>query len=244
MNEVNYLLSAAGTTVSLALSSLLIGLTLAMLFAVWESVKCTPLRWLCTTVVATIRGLPEVLIVLFIYYGLSMYYPVLVEGFTLDLHFFELPIRLPGDPNENISPFACGVIALSLLYASYASQTLRGAIKSVPQGQWESGAALGLKKSTVFFRLIMPQMWKHALPGLGNQWLVLLKDTALVSLISVKDIMMQTEAIITYTRQINHVNEPFTWYVIAGLIYLLITFISQQILKRLELHTTRFERRA
>lgn len=70
----------------------------------------------------------------------------------------------------------------------------------MPQGQWESGQALGLSKSAIFFRLVMPQMWRHALPGLGNQWLVLLKDTALVSLISVNDLMLQTKSIATRTR--------------------------------------------
>lgn len=239
MEKLNFLISAAGITVGLAISSLIIGLILAMLFAVWESVKFKPLSWLCTAIVTTIRGLPEVLIVLSIYFGLSMLYPLLIDGFTLDLYFFELPIKLNVDnPNENIAPFWCGVIALSLLYASYGSQTLRGAIKAVPYGQWESGYALGLGNIAIFYRLIIPQMWKHALPGLGNQWLVLLKDTALVSLIGVNDIMRQTEAIISHTKQ------PFNWYLFAALIYLMITFVSQYALKRIELYTTRFERRS
>ena len=80
-------------------------------------------------------------------------------------------------------------------------------------------------------------MWRHALPGLGNQWLVLLKDTALVSLISVNDLMLQTKSIATRTQ------EPFTWYVVAAAIYLAITLLSQFVLKRIELHTTLFERR-
>lgn len=83
----------------------------------------------------------------------------------------------------------------------------------------------------------MPQMWRHALPGLGNQWLVLLKDTALVSLISVNDLMLQTKSIATRTQ------EPFTWYIVAAAIYLVITLISQYILKRIDLRATRFERR-
>ena len=120
---------------------------------------------------------------------------------------------------------------------AYASQTLRGALKAVPQGQWESGQALGLSKSAIFFRLVMPQMWRHALPGLGNQWLVLLKDTALVSLISVNDLMLQTKSIATRTQ------EPFTWYIVAAAIYLAITLISQYVLKRIDLRATRFERR-
>jgi arginine transport system permease protein len=238
MDNINFLTSAAGITVGLSLCSLLIGLTLAMFFAVWESVRFKPVSWLCTAIVTVIRGLPEVLIVLSIYFGLSMLYPLLLDGFTLDLYFFELPIKLNvSDPNANIAPFWCGVIALSLLYASYGSQTLRGAIKAVPYGQWESGFALGLGKLAIFYRLIMPQMWKHALPGLGNQWLVLLKDTALVSLIGVNDIMRQTEAIISHTKQ------PFNWYLIAALLYLAITLVSQFLLKRFELRTTRFERR-
>ena len=77
----------------------------------------------------------------------------------------------------------------------------------------------------------------HALPGLGNQWLVLLKDTALVSLISVNDLMLQTKSIATRTQ------EPFTWYIVAAAIYLVITLLSQYILKRIDLRATRFERR-
>lgn len=82
----------------------------------------------------------------------------------------------------------------------------------MPVGQWESGQALGLSKSAIFFRLVMPQMWRHALPGLGNQWLVLLKDTALVSLISVNDLMLQTKSIATRTG--NRLR-----YIVAAAIY-------------------------
>ncbi|WP_039908559.1 ABC transporter permease subunit, partial [Candidatus Regiella insecticola] len=128
--------------------------------------------------------------------------------------------------------------ALALLYAAYASQTLRGALKAVPIGQWESAQALGLSQSRIFFRLIMPQMWRHALPGLGNQWLVLLKDTALVSLISVNDLMLQTKNIATRTQ------EPFTWYCIVALVYLAITLLSQYLIKLIVMRTTAFERSA
>ena len=73
------------------------------------------------------------------------------------------------------SAFGCGVFALSLIFASYASQTLTWCDPSYPKGQWESGAALGLSRPYTFIHLIMPQVWRHALPGLSNQWLVLLK---------------------------------------------------------------------
>ena len=233
MNEIQPLASAAGMTVGLAGCSLVIGLILAMFFAVWESSRLKFVSYIGTGIVMILRGLPEILVVLFIYFGASQLLMTLADGFSIFGFTLQLNIE-----NFDVSPFLCGVIALSLLYAAYGSQTLRGALKAVPHGQRESGQALGLSKSAIFFRLIMPQMWRHALPGLGNQWLVLLKDTALVSLISVNDLMQQTKSIATRTQ------EPFTWFMIAALIYLAITLISQYVLKAIELRTTRFERGA
>ncbi|MCU5774989.1 arginine ABC transporter permease ArtQ [Erwiniaceae bacterium BAC15a-03b] len=234
MSELTPLASAAAMTVGLAVCALIVGLILAMIFAVWESARWRPVAWLGTGLVMLFRGLPEILVVLFIYFGASQLLLTLSDGFTVNFGLFQLPVQMEIE-NFDVSPFLCGVIALSILYSSYASQTLRGALKAVPAGQWESGQALGMKKAAIFFRLIMPQMWRHALPGLGNQWLVLLKDTALVSLISVNDIMLQTKSIATRTQ------EPFTWYMAAAAIYLLITLFSQFVLKRIELRTTRFE---
>ncbi|ANI28694.1 arginine transporter permease subunit ArtQ [Yersinia entomophaga] len=235
MNEFQPLASAAGMTVGLAVCALVLGLILAMLFAVWESSRWKVISYLGTAWVTLLRGLPEILVVLFIYFGSSQLLMMLSDGFTLNFYLFELPVKLNIDTFE-VSPFLCGVIALALLYSAYASQTLRGALKAIPAGQWESGQALGMSQATIFFRLIMPQMWRHALPGLGNQWLVLLKDTALVSLISVNDLMLQTKSIATRTQ------EPFTWYMIAAAIYLVVTLLSQYVIKLIELRTTRFER--
>ncbi|ADO08906.1 Arginine transport system permease protein artQ [Pantoea vagans C9-1] len=235
MNEMMTLASAAGMTVGLAVCALIAGLVLAMIFAGWESLRLRPLAWIGTGLVTLIRGLPEILVVLFIYFGASQLLLTLSDGFTLNFGLFTLPVQIQIE-NFDVSPFLCGVIALAMLYAAYASQTLRGALKAVPVGQWESGQALGMKKSAIFLRLIMPQMWRHALPGLGNQWLVLLKDTALVSLISVNDLMLQTKSIATRTQ------EPFTWFLVAAAIYLVITLFSQAVLRRIELRTTRFER--
>ena len=234
MNELLPLASAAGMTVGLAVCALLIGLLLAMLFAGWESLRIKILAWPGTLLVTVLRGLPEILVVLGIYFGSSQLLLTLSDGFTLPLGFTRLHIQMTIN-DFNVSPFLCGVIALSLLYSAYASQTLRGALKAIPAGQWESGQALGMKKLTIFRRLILPQMWRHALPGLGNQWMVLLKDTALVSLISVNDLMLQTKSIATRTQQ------PFTWYLIAAAIYLVVTLVSQFILRRIEQRTTRFE---
>ncbi|MBA2814996.1 arginine ABC transporter permease ArtQ [Candidatus Pantoea persica] len=235
MSEFYPLASAASMTVGLAVCALIAGLVLAMIFAGWESLRIKPLAWIGTALVALIRGLPEILVVLFIYFGASQLLLTLSDGFMLNFGLFQLPVQVQIE-NFDVSPFLCGVIALAILYSAYASQTLRGALKAVPQGQWESGQALGMKKSTIFLRLIMPQMWRHALPGLGNQWLVLLKDTALVSLSSVNDLMLQTRSIATRTQ------DPFTWFLITAAIYLVITLLSQAVLRYIELRPTRFER--
>lgn len=210
------MLTAALMTLGLAVCSLVLGLFLGMLFAVLEANRFVGKP--TTVLVALLRCLPEILVVLLVYFGSS-----------------ELVELLTGEYIE-FGAFGCGVFALSLIFAAYASQTLRGAIQAIAKGQWESGTALGLSKGYTFLRIIMPQVWRHALPGLSNQWLVLLKDTALISLIGVDDLMRQAQLINTNTHQ------PFTWYGIAALIYLLVTLVSQLGIRKLELRFTRFER--
>ena len=210
------MVTAALMTLGLAVCSLVLGLFLGMLFAVLEANRFVGKP--TAVLVALLRGLPEILVVLLVYFGSS-----------------ELVELLTGEYVE-FGAFGCGVFALSLIFAAYASQTLRGAIQAIAKGQWESGTALGLSKGYTFLRIIMPQVWRHALPGLSNQWLVLLKDTALISLIGVDDLMRQAQLINTNTHQ------PFTWYGIAALIYLLVTLVSQVGIRKLELRFTRFER--
>jgi len=210
------MLTAALMTLGLAVCSLVLGLFLGMLFAVLEANRFVGKP--TVVLVALLRGLPEILVVLLVYFGSS-----------------ELVELLTGEYVE-FGAFGCGVFALSLIFAAYTSQTLRGAIQAIAKGQWESGTALGLSKGYTFLRIIMPQVWRHALPGLSNQWLVLLKDTALISLIGVDDLMRQAQLINTNTHQ------PFTWYGIAALIYLLVTLVSQVGIRKLELRFTRFER--
>ena len=210
------MLTAALMTLGLAVCSLVLGLFLGMLFAVLEANRFVGKP--TAVLVALLRGLPEILVVLLVYFGSS-----------------ELVELLTGEYVE-FGAFGCGVFALSLIFAAYASQTLRGAIQAIAKGQWESGTALGLSKVYTFLHIIMPQVWRHALPGLSNQWLVLLKDTALISLIGVDDLMRQAQLINTNTHQ------PFTWYGIAALIYLLVTLVSQVGIRKLELRFTRFER--
>ncbi|HDO1320603.1 TPA: arginine ABC transporter permease ArtQ [Aeromonas veronii] len=200
---LSLLLDAAWMTLWLALASLVGGMVLALAFSAAELSKQRALVWPVATLTTLIRGLPELLVVLFIYFG-STQVLFLITGEYVEF-----------------SPFACGVLALSLLFASYATQTLRAALNAVPSGQRLAALALGLGKSHIFFRIVLPQAWRHALPGLGNQWLVLLKDTALVSLIGVNEMMRQAQMASASTY------EPFTWYAAAALIYLAISLVSE-----------------
>ncbi len=200
---LSLLLDAAWMTLGLALASLVGGMVLALAFSAAELSKQRALVWPVATLSTLIRGLPELLVVLFIYFG-STQVLFLITGEYVEF-----------------SPFACGVLALSLLFASYATQTLRAALNAVPAGQRLAAMALGLGKSHIFFRIVLPQAWRHALPGLGNQWLVLLKDTALVSLIGVNEMMRQAQMASASTY------EPFTWYAAAALIYLAISLVSE-----------------
>lgn len=225
---------ATMTTLLIALASLVIGLLLALIFTVLESIRFKPIAYFFSTFIIIIRGLPEILVVIAIYNGIPMILNVLADGFTINLYFAQIPIQVEIE-NFNVSPILCGITALSVIYACYASQTLRGAFKAVSIGQRQAAEVLGLSKFRTLSHIIIPQMWRHALPGLGNQWLVLLKDTALISLISVNDIMMQTRSIISHTR------EPFTWYLIAAMIYLVISIISQHILQKIERKSLYFE---
>ncbi|WP_139736593.1 arginine ABC transporter permease ArtQ [Aeromonas caviae] len=213
---LSLLLDAAWMTLGLALASLVGGMVLALAFSAAELSKQRALVWPVATLTTLIRGLPELLVVLFIYFG-STQVLFLITGEYVEF-----------------SPFACGVLALSLLFASYATQTLRAALKAVPPGQRLAAQALGLGKGHAFFRIVLPQAWRHALPGLGNQWLVLLKDTALVSLIGVNEMMRQAQMASASTYQ------PFTWYAAAALIYLAISLVSEFGLKQASRYTRRY----
>lgn len=197
------LLNASVNTLALAVTSLVFGLILGALFTMGEMSKCKWVAIPTSTLVTMLRGLPELLIVLFIYFGSSQLIFLLTDSFI------------------EVSSFVAGVIALSLIFASYASQTMRGALKAVDVGQLYAARSLGISRERTFFKIILPQAAIHAIPGLSNQWLVLLKDTALVSLIGVIELLKGAQLITASTHN------SFIWYAGVALIYLVITLISQ-----------------
>jgi len=193
-------------TVHLALSALALGLVLGLLGALAKTSSNRALQWLGGAYSTLVRGIPELLWVLLIYFGT-------VNAMRAIGHVF-------GIANLSLSAFAAGVIALGLCFGAYATEVFRGAILSIPKGHREAGLALGMSRSRIFIKLVMPQMWRIALPGLGNLFMILMKDTALVSVIGLEEVMRHAQIAVTSTKQ------PFTFYLVAALMYLCMTAVS------------------
>lgn len=201
------LLAGTWVTVKLAIVSLIVGLIFGLLGASAKLSDIKVLRWLATAYTTLVRGIPELLIVFAIYFGGSALVMAIASVFGYDEYI-------------EINPFMAGVAALSIAFGAYATEVFRMAIISIPKGQWESALAMGMTPSKTFFRIILPQVWRVALPGLGNLFQVLLKDTALVSVVGLQDIIRQATTAISATK------EPFTFYLAAAFIYLILTAIA------------------
>lgn len=199
---------AAGAlmTVQLALSALCLGLVLGLLGALAKTSPYKPLQWLGGTYSTLVRGVPELLWVLLIYFGTVNGMRALGEMF--------------GVQDLALNAFAAGAIALGLCFGAYATEVFRGAILAIPKGHREAGLALGMSRSRIFIKLILPQMWRIALPGLGNLFMILMKDTALVSVIGLEEIMRHAQIAVGFTK------EAFTFYMVAAFMYLGLTIIA------------------
>jgi len=193
-------------TIQLALCALVLGLLLGLAGALAKTSPYKPLQWLGGGYSTLVRGVPELLWVLLIFYGTVSTMRELGSLF--------------GNPDLELNPFAAGVIALGLCFGAYATEVFRGAILAVPRGHREAGLALGLSKGRILWRLILPQMWRVALPGLGNLFMILMKDTALVSVVGLAEIMRTAGIAVSVTKL------PFTFYLAAAFIYLALTSLA------------------
>ena len=212
---------AAGAlmTVKLALTALCLGLVLGLLGALAKTSPFKPLRWLGGAYSTLVRGVPELLWVLLIYFGSVNLVRAIGESI--------------GMPELTLSAFAAGVLALGLCFGAYATEVFRGAILAIPKGHREAGMALGLSKPRIFTKLVLPQMWRIALPGLGNLFMILMKDTALVSVIGLEEIMRQAQNAVTFAKH------PFTFYMVAAVMYLGLTVLAMGTMHVLEKRAAR-----
>ncbi len=212
---------AAGTlmTIKLALTALAIGLVLGLSGALAKTSQNRILSTIGGLYSTIVRGVPELLWVLLMYFGTVNLMRALGQWL--------------GMPQLELSAFAAGSIALGLCFGAYATEVFRGALLAIPRGHREAGQALGMSRPRIFWRIILPQMWRIALPGLGNLFMILMKDTALVSVIGLEEIMRRSQIAVTATK------EPFTFFLVAAFIYLGLTVIAMTAMHFLERRAAR-----
>ncbi|MBX8800096.1 ABC transporter permease subunit [Ochrobactrum sp. MR28] len=208
------LLSGLGITLLVAVGSFLCGFLAAIILAPLAIYAPAPIRKAIALYVGLIRGLPELLVIFLIFYGGTV-----------------LLTQVAGRYVE-VNAITAGIAALSFVSAAYLTEILRGALLSVSGGQWEAAFALGLRRPRAFRLIILPQMMTRALPGLGNQWLVILKESALVSIIGLEELMRKSVVAAGATR------EPLAFYLTAAALYIVITGISSLIIRAYSVHLT------
>lgn len=202
-------------TLEVSLASLFIAMILGMGGALAKISNSIVLRGLATLYTTVIRGIPDLVLMLLVFFGGQ----ILVNQVAPVLGY---------DEYIDINPFIAGVLTIGFIFGAYMTETFRGAIIAVNKGQLEAGYAYGMSSFKVFRRILFPQMVRHALPGFGNNWLVLVKTTALVSIIGLDDMVRKASMAAGATRM------PFTFYVVVAINFLLITTVSIYLLKHLE----------
>ncbi len=202
-------------TLEVSLASLFIAMLLGISGALAKLSRARSLRLVSQIYTTIIRGIPDLVLMLLIFFGGQVF-------------INQLGPMLGYDDYIDINPFIAGVSTIGFIFGAYMTETFRGAILAVSKGQLEAGTAYGMSSFMVFRRITLPQMVRHALPGFGNNWLVLVKTTALVSIIGLDDMVRKAGLAAGATRK------PFTFYLVVAINYLLITTLSIYILKQLE----------
>lgn len=214
------ILRGAVLTLELAAVTLPFGLLMGFASAAANLSQLRALKWLGWGYSTAMRGMPELLTLFLVYYGGGLALNALVGWIS------------PGASLE-LSPFVAGVVALGLVFGAYAGEVLRGAFQALSPGQSEAGIAIGMTAGQVFWRIRLPQLWRFALPGLGNLWVNLLKDTSMVSVITLGELMRMSQVAVRTTKQ------PFFFFLLACAIYWLMCVASEIILSRMEARANR-----
>ncbi len=219
------LLEGVQVTVIVAVAAMALATALGMIGA-WGKLSDSALARRTAGVYTTvIRGIPELILLLLVFYGV----PTLIQD-TL--------ARLGQDVIIDLDPYTAGSLTIGFIYGAFATEVFRGAFLAVPKGQIDAAKAAGMSQAVIFRRVLVPQMWRFALPGLGNVWMVLLKATALMSVIQVDELMRNARIAAGATHL------PFTFYFAASLIYLGLTVVSMALQGRAEAWANRGVRRA
>lgn len=209
-------------TISLGLATLPFGLVLGFIIALAKNSSEPSLKLAANIYTTIFRGLPELLTLFLVYYGVQI---AIQNGLQL----------LGIDTYIEVNSFVAGMVALALVFSSYASEAFLSAFRGIPQGQYEGGHALGLSRFQTMRLIIMPQLIRLALPALGNLWLILLKETSLVSVIGLPDLVREAGIAARVTK------EPFLFFSLILVIYLVLAMVSSAGLLRIERWSKRGE---
>jgi His/Glu/Gln/Arg/opine family amino acid ABC transporter permease subunit len=188
------LLDGLVTALEVAAVALVISVAVGLVLALGRMSR-TPLRWLAALWVNVFRGVPALVSVLWVYFGWSLLLGI------------------------NLTPFESGVVALVLLYGAFHAEIYRSAFEAVPRGQREAGLALGLRRSSVFLHVTLPQATKVAIPNVGSMFIGMVKDTSVFSVVGLLEVIRVTDNIESTTFQ------PFVLYTVAAAIYVVVAFL-------------------
>ena len=208
------ILNGAVLTVGVSLAALAVSIFLGLAGAAAKLSGRPVLVVLATVYTTLIRGVPELVLMLLVFYGGTIGLNNLLE-------------RLGSEATADINPFFAGVLTIGFIYGAYMTETFRGAMLSIPKGQAEAAWAFGMGKTQTFLRITAPQMVRYALPGFTNNWLVLIKATALVSLIGLQEMTYLAKQASAATRS------PFAFFLFTAALFLVYTSVSLYVLRRL-----------
>ncbi len=208
------LLQGALLTLEVAVMSFVFSFIIGMIGAQMRMSRFAVVRSISTVYSAVLRGVPELVWMLLLFFGIQMWLNQWTE--YLGFGFME------------IDPFTAGVLVLSLIYGAYFTETMRGAIMAIPQGQMEAGMAYGMNAWQIFSRITFPLMMRFALPGIKNNWLALSKATAVVSIIGLEDVVR----IANQAGAAEH--QSLLFNLCAAAVFLLITIASLGLFKYLD----------
>ena len=212
------LLQGAVVTILLALCTMPLGFGFGLALAVMKRSSSKGVRAFCDVYTTFFRGIPDLLALFIVYFGLQIVLDRLGKG--LNFHI-------------ELNAFAAGVIALGTIAAAYSSEVWVSALQAVPKGQEEAATSLGLDSKRAFLLVVLPQLFRVAIPGLGNVWSILLKDTSLISTIAVMDLMRAASEASRGARS------PILFFSAAAGIYLIFSIASNAIQSRLERRSNR-----
>ena len=204
-------------TIAVAITALLIGFFLASIFATFKLSKNKLLNLLGSFYTTVFRGVPELLVIYLFFFGGSGAVMFVAKIFGYDGYI-------------EVNAFLTGAISIGIISGAYSTEVFRGAVQSIDKGQFEASKVLGFKKKIYFLKVIIPQMLRLALPNISNVWQITLKETSLISVTGLVEIMRQSYVAAGSTR------DPLFFYSFAGILYLLLTFLSLKIFNRLENH--------